>query len=129
MKPGHKVAICGKNSAEWAIIFIACLTYGAVAVPILHEFNSESITNLVNHSEAALLFADKAILGKLDEKSLKTVTAAFYISETEWGSRSRAAKMWPGLAANSMRYSGRNSPKVSRLPTWNTIATLRKTLP
>lgn len=82
MKPGHKVAICGKNSAEWAIIFIACLTYGAVAVPILHEFNSESITNLVNHSEAALLFADKAILGKLDEKSLKTVTAAFYISET-----------------------------------------------
>ena len=79
---GAKVSICGKNSAEWMIILLACLTYGAVAVPLLHEFNSQSIINLVNHSEAMLLFADKAILDKLDKESLPQIKAAFYISET-----------------------------------------------
>ena len=78
---GDKVAICGKNSSDWMIIFLACLTYGAVSVPILHEFNSQSITNLVNHSEARLLFADKAIIDKLDQGELSGLTGAFYISE------------------------------------------------
>lgn len=78
---GDKVAICGKNSSDWMVIFLSCLTYGAVAVPILHEFNSESIHNLVNHSEAKLLFADKAILDKLDPDILSSLVAAFYISE------------------------------------------------
>lgn len=45
IKPGDKVAICGKNSAAWMIVFMSCLTYGAVAVPILHEFKPESIHN------------------------------------------------------------------------------------
>jgi len=53
---GDKVAICGRNSAHWAVAFLATLTYGAVAVPILHEFNAEQIHNIVNHSEAKLLF-------------------------------------------------------------------------
>ncbi|MBP5340591.1 MAG: AMP-binding protein [Prevotella sp.] len=53
---GDKIAICGRNSAHWAVAFLATLTYGAVAVPILHEFNSEQIHNVVNHSEARLLF-------------------------------------------------------------------------
>ena len=56
LKPGDKVAICGRNSAHWAVAFLATLTYGAVAVPILHEFNPEQIHNIVNHSEARLLF-------------------------------------------------------------------------
>lgn len=79
---GDKVALCGKNSAEWMIILIACLTYGTVAVPILHEFNSESIVNLVNHSEALMLFADKAILDKLNRDQMPQIKGAFYISET-----------------------------------------------
>ena len=53
---GDKIAICGRNSAHWAVGFLATLTYGAVAVPILHEFNAEQIHNIVNHSEARLLF-------------------------------------------------------------------------
>jgi len=53
---GDKIAICGRNSAHWAVTFLATLTYGAVAVPILHEFNAEQIHNIVNHSESKLLF-------------------------------------------------------------------------
>lgn len=56
IKKGDKIAICGRNSAHWAVTFLATLTYGAVAVPILHEFNAEQIHNIVNHSGARLLF-------------------------------------------------------------------------
>ena len=56
VREGDKIAICGRNSAHWAVTFLATLTYGAVAVPILHEFNGEQIHNIVNHSEAKLLF-------------------------------------------------------------------------
>ena len=53
---GDKIALCGRNSASWAVAFLATLTYGAVAVPILHEFTADQIHNIVNHSEAKLLF-------------------------------------------------------------------------
>jgi long-chain acyl-CoA synthetase len=56
VKQGDKIAICGRNSAHWAVAFLATLTYGAVAVPILHEFNGEQIQNIVNHSGSKLLF-------------------------------------------------------------------------
>ena len=56
VKKGDKIAICGRNSANWAVTFVATLTYGAVAVPILHEFNAEQMHNIVNHSESRLLF-------------------------------------------------------------------------
>ena len=56
VQKGDKIAICGRNSAHWAVAFLATLTYGAVAVPILHEFNGEQIQNIVNHSESKLLF-------------------------------------------------------------------------
>ena len=56
IKKGDKIAICGRNSAHWAVSFIGTLTYGAVAVPILHEFNGEQIQNIVNHSEGRILF-------------------------------------------------------------------------
>ena len=53
---GDKIALCGRNSSQWAVAFLATLTYGAIAVPILHEFNAEQIHNIVNHSESKLLF-------------------------------------------------------------------------
>ena len=62
LKKGDKIAICGRNSAHWAVTFLATLTYGAVAVPILHEFNAEQIHNIVNHSEAKLLFVGDFIV-------------------------------------------------------------------
>ena len=57
VQKGDKIALCGRNSSQWAAAFLATLTYGAVAVPILHEFMSDQIHNIVNHSDAKLLFA------------------------------------------------------------------------
>ena len=56
VEKGDKISICGRNSAHWAVAYLATLTYGAVAVPILHEFNGEQVQNIVNHSESKLLF-------------------------------------------------------------------------
>ena len=66
IKPGDKVAICGRNSARWGMAFFATLTYGAVAVPILHEFMPEQIHDIVNHSEAKLLFVGDQVWPKLN---------------------------------------------------------------
>ena len=67
---GDKIAICGRNSAHWAVVFLATLTYGAVAVPILHEFNAESIHNIVNHSEAKLLFVGDFIAKEISPEAM-----------------------------------------------------------
>lgn len=64
--PGDKVALCGRNSAQWAVAFIATVTYGAIAVPILHEFKADNIHHLVNHCEAKILYTDDAIWENLD---------------------------------------------------------------
>ncbi|MCH5312104.1 MAG: AMP-binding protein [Prevotella sp.] len=61
LKRGDKVALCGRNSANWAVAFLATLTYGAVAVPILHEFTADQVHNIVNHSEAKLLFVGDVV--------------------------------------------------------------------
>ncbi|MCH5302277.1 MAG: AMP-binding protein [Prevotella sp.] len=56
IEQGDKIAICGRNSAHWAVAYLATLTYGAVVVPILHEYQPEQIHNIVNHSESRMLF-------------------------------------------------------------------------
>ncbi|NDW11937.1 long-chain fatty acid--CoA ligase [Bacteroides sp. 214] len=70
IKPGDKIAICGRNSAHWAVTFLATITYGAVAVPILHEFKADNIHNIVNHSEAKLLFVGDQIWENLNEDAM-----------------------------------------------------------
>ena len=67
---GDKIAICGRNSAPWAAAFFSILTYGAVAVPILHEFNAEQIHNIVNHSGAKILFVGDVIAQTIDPESM-----------------------------------------------------------
>ncbi|MGM9742904.1 MAG: AMP-binding protein [Candidatus Cryptobacteroides sp.] len=67
---GDKVAICSKNQANWGVCFLAALTYGAVPVPILHEFKSDNIHHLVNHSEAKVLFVDDVIWENLSENEM-----------------------------------------------------------
>ncbi|MCM1152269.1 MAG: AMP-binding protein [Muribaculum sp.] len=81
VKEGDKVAICGKNSSNWAVTFIACLVSNVVAVPILHEFKPDMIHHLVNHSDSKLLFVDAAIWENLDEQKLPALVGALYISE------------------------------------------------
>ena len=56
IQPGDKIALCGRNSANWTASFLGIITYGAVAVPILHEFKSDNVHNIVNHSESRILF-------------------------------------------------------------------------
>ena len=70
VKKGDKIAICGRNSAHWAVAFLATLTYGAVAVPILHEFNGEQIQNIVNHSESKLLFIGDYAVKTIDPEQM-----------------------------------------------------------
>ena len=81
VEKGDRVAICGKNSSNWVVVLLACLSKGVVAVPILHEFKPDTIHYLVNHSGSKLLFVDAAIWENLDEKSLPQLTGAIYISE------------------------------------------------
>lgn len=70
IKPGDKVAVCGRNSSHWGVAFLAILTYGAVAVPILHEFKADNIHNIVNHSEARLFFVGDVVWESLNEAEI-----------------------------------------------------------
>ena len=70
IKPGDKVAVCVRNSSHWGVAFLAILTYGAVAVPILHEFKADNIHNIVNHSESRLLFVGDVVWESLNEAEM-----------------------------------------------------------
>jgi long-chain acyl-CoA synthetase len=73
IQKGDKIALCGRNSSQWAVAFLATLTYGAIAVPILHEFNAEQIHNIVNHSEARLLFVGDHVATIIDPMAMPTL--------------------------------------------------------
>ena len=81
VKQGDKIAICGRNSAHWAVAFLATLTYGAVAVPILHEFNGEQIQNIVNHSESKLLFIGDYAVKTIDPEQMPALEGIINIPD------------------------------------------------
>ena len=70
IEKGDKIAICGRNSADWTVTYLAVITYGAVVVPILHEFKADQVHNIVNHSEARLLFVGDQIWENLNEAAM-----------------------------------------------------------
>ncbi len=70
IQKGDKIAVCGRNSANWAVTFLGAVTYGAVIVPILHEFKADNIHHIVNHSEAKLLFVGDQVWENLDESAM-----------------------------------------------------------
>ncbi len=70
IRPGDKIAVCGRNSAHWGVTFLATVTYGAIIVPILHEFKADNIHNIVNHSEAKLLFVGDQVWENLNEDAM-----------------------------------------------------------
>ena len=78
---GDKIALCGRNSASWAVAFLATLTYGAVAVPILHEFTADQIHNIVNHSEAKLLFVGDYVASVIDQTKMPDLEGIIYIPD------------------------------------------------
>ena len=83
VRPGDRIALCGKNSIHWAAAFLASLTYGAVAVPILHDFQVENIHNLVTHSEAVILFAESRIWKKLTPAEMPLLKGAVSLDDYE----------------------------------------------
>lgn len=81
VQKGDKIAICGRNSASWAVAFLATLTYGAVAVPVQHEFTPDQIYNVVNHSEAKLLFVGDVVAKSVDATKMPHLEGVIYIPD------------------------------------------------
>lgn len=81
VKPGDKVAICGRNCSHWGVAFLAILTYGAVAVPILHEFKADNIHHIVNHSDARLLFVGDVAWEALNEAEMPNLEGVILLTD------------------------------------------------
>lgn len=81
IKHGDKVAICGRNSSNWATVFCAILTYGAVAVPILHEFKPDNIHHIVNHSESKMLFVGDVVWENLNIEKMPALNAVILLND------------------------------------------------
>lgn len=70
IQKGDKIALCGRNSANWTATFLGVVTYGAVAVPILHEFKADNVHHIVNHSEARMLFVGDQVWEMFNEAAM-----------------------------------------------------------
>lgn len=81
IKEGDKIALVGRNSASWCIVYLATVTYGAVIVPILPDFKPEDLTNLINHSDAYILFADDKIFETLDTSKIPLITGVISLDD------------------------------------------------
>ncbi|MFN8206782.1 MAG: AMP-binding protein [Bacteroidales bacterium] len=80
LQEGEKVSLIGKNSADWAIVYLAVITYGAVIVPILSDFKQEDIHNIVNHSDSVLFFCGDSMFDALDQAKMPALKAAFNLN-------------------------------------------------
>ena len=81
VKKGDKIAICGRNSSHWGVTFLSVVTYGAVIVPILHEFKPDQVHNIVNHSEAKLLFVGDVVWENLDESAMPNLEGILLMND------------------------------------------------
>ncbi len=81
IKKGDKIAVCGRNSSHWGVSFLAVVTYGAVVVPILHEFKADNVHNIVNHSEARLLLVGDVVWEALNEKEMPRLEGVILVND------------------------------------------------
>ena len=81
LKKGDKIALCGRNSSSWGVAYFATLTYGAVAVPVQHEFKPEQIYNIVNHSESKLLFVGDVVSQSIDVEEMPQLEVIIYLPD------------------------------------------------
>ena len=81
VKPGDKIAVCGRNMSHWGVTFLATVTYGAIIVPILHEFKPDQVHNIVNHSEAKLLFVGDVVWEGLDESAMPNLEGVILVND------------------------------------------------
>lgn len=81
IQKGDKIALCGRNSSHWAVAFLATLTYGAVVVPIQHEFTTDQVYNIVNHSESKLLFVGDVVATSITPSEMPALEGIIYIPD------------------------------------------------
>ncbi len=81
IQKGDKIAVCGRNSSHWGVTFFAALTYGAVIVPILHEFKADNVHHIVNHSEAKLLFVGDIVWENLNEAAMPLLEGIILVND------------------------------------------------
>ena len=81
IKKGDKIALCGRNSSHWGVTFFATLTYGAVIVPILHEFKADNIHSIVNHSGARFLFVGDRVWENLNEEMMPNLEGIILVND------------------------------------------------
>lgn len=109
IKRGDKIAICGKNSSQWAVAFLGTVTYGAVAVPILNEFKADTIHHLVNHSGARLLFTDPMIWENLNFDSMEDLLGI--IKLTDFSLFNTRSEQLTDVRDHLNEYFGRDYPE------------------
>lgn len=79
--PGDKVALCGRNMSHWAVAFLATVTYGAIAVPVLHEFTADQVHNIVNHSDAKILFVGDVVAKQITPDAMPNLEGIVYLPD------------------------------------------------
>ena len=112
VKEGDKIALCGRNSANWAVAFLATLSYGAVAVPILHEFKAAQVHDIVNHSEARLLFVGDLVWPTLDAEAMPALEGIVYIPD--YSLKVSRTEQLTQAREHLNEYFGRKYPKYFR---------------
>jgi long-chain acyl-CoA synthetase len=126
VKEGDKIGLVGRNSANWCMIYLATVTYGAVIVPILPDFKSEDLVNLINHSDSRLLFVDDKIYETLDSSKMKGIegvisvdTLKMIASESELiniaysGLEEKYSKSYPDLKPDDIKFSDITNDKLA----------------
>ena len=108
IKKGDKIAICSRNMSRWGVAFLATLTYGAVAVPILHEFHPEQVHHIVNHSESRILFVGDLVWKKLDAKEMPDLEGIVQLND--WTLLSAKNKKLKDTVENLNRCFGEKYP-------------------
>ena len=78
---GDKIAVCGRNSSQWAVAFLAIITYGAIVVPIQNEFKPEQIHNIVNHSESKMLFVGDVVATEINAEEMPSLEGIVYLPD------------------------------------------------
>ena len=119
MKEGDKIALVGRNSANWCITYLATVTFGAVIVPVLPDFKPEDLTNIINHSDSKLLFVDDKIFETLDLVKMAEISGVFSMDDFRMIAAGKTAvkdafssmedkflKAFPDIKPTDVKFSG-----------------------
>jgi long-chain acyl-CoA synthetase len=126
LREGDKIALVGRNAANWCVVYLAAITYGAVIVPVLPDFKPDDLTNLINHSDATLLFIDEKIYETLEQNKIPAIsfvisledfsiiTAAIQSSKESYQSLDeKFAKAYPVLNKEDIKFSDIGNDKLA----------------